>query len=78
MRLVLPLVLFVLAPLAVPHATGAQPPTKPNIIFILADDGIPGVGCYGGAYKTPNLDALAAGGVRFDRCFSAPLSKATK
>ena len=47
---------------------------KPNIIFILADDyGIPGVGCYGGAFKTPNLDALAASGVRFERCFSAPL-----
>jgi len=48
--------------------------SKPNIIFILADDyGIPGVGCYGGAYKTPNLDSLAAGGVRFERCYSAPL-----
>jgi len=47
---------------------------KPNIIFILADDyGIPGVGCYGGAFKTPNLDSLAAGGVRFEQCFSAPL-----
>ncbi len=47
---------------------------KPNIIFILADDyGIPGVGCCGGAYKTPNLDSLAAGGIRFERCFSAPL-----
>ncbi|MCX6907179.1 MAG: sulfatase-like hydrolase/transferase [Verrucomicrobia bacterium] len=47
---------------------------KPNIIFILADDiGIPGVGCCGGAFKTPNLDSLAAGGVRFERCFSAPL-----
>jgi arylsulfatase A-like enzyme len=52
--------------------TAAQ--SKPNIIFILADDyGIPGVGCYGGAYKTPHLDALAAGGVRFERCFAAPL-----
>jgi len=47
---------------------------KPNIIFILADDyGIPGVGCCCGVYKTPNLDSLAAGGVRFERCFSAPL-----
>ena len=48
--------------------------SKPNIIFILADDyGIPGIGCYGGAYKTPNLDSLAAGGVRFERCYAAPL-----
>jgi arylsulfatase A-like enzyme len=47
---------------------------RPNIIFILSDDyGIPGVGCYGGAYKTPNLDSLAAGGVRFERCYAAPL-----
>jgi len=49
-------------------------PDKPNIIFILADDyGIPGVGCYGGAFKTPNLDKLAAGGMRFESCFAAPL-----
>jgi arylsulfatase A len=49
-------------------------PAKPNIIFILVDDlGMPAVGCYGGAYKTPNIDKLAAGGIRFERCFSAPL-----
>jgi arylsulfatase A len=49
-------------------------PEKPNIIFILADDlGMPGVGCYGGIFKTPNLDKLAAGGMRFEYCFSAPL-----
>jgi arylsulfatase A len=47
---------------------------RPNIIFILADDyGITGAGCYGGRYKTPNLDALAQGGTRFEYCFSAPL-----
>jgi arylsulfatase A-like enzyme len=56
------------------HAADAASSAKPNIIFILSDDyGIPGVGCYGGAYQTPNLDALAAGGVRFERCYSAPL-----
>ena len=48
--------------------------TKPNIIFILADDiGLPGFGCTGGIYKTPNIDALAAGGTRFEYCFAAPL-----
>jgi len=47
---------------------------RPNIIFILADDiGIPGFSCYGGDFKTPNLDTLAAGGLRFERCFAAPL-----
>lgn len=52
----------------------ADPPRKPNIILILADDlGIPGIGACGGAYKTPNIDALAASGTRFEHCFSAPL-----
>lgn len=43
--------------------------TKPNIVFILADDlGIGDVNCYGGdrcLIDTPNIDALAAGGLRF-------------
>lgn len=46
----------------------------PNIVVILADDlGVEGVGAYGGlSYKTPNIDDLAAGGVRFTHCFSNP------
>jgi arylsulfatase A len=60
--------LFVIAGLA--HAA----PEKPNIIFILADDiGLPGFGCTGGVYKTPNIDALAASGTRFEYCYAAPL-----
>jgi len=41
--------------------------SKPNIIIILADDyGYGDVGCYGSErFHTPNLDALAAGGLRF-------------
>jgi arylsulfatase A len=50
---------------------------KPNIIFILADDlGLDGVGCYGSdKYKTqtPNIDALAKTGVRFEACYASPL-----
>ncbi|NBO92597.1 MAG: arylsulfatase [Planctomycetia bacterium] len=40
---------------------------KPNIVFILADDiGYGDLGCYGATrVKTPNLDALAARGLRF-------------
>ena len=48
------------------HATAAD---KPNIVFILADDlGIGDVNCYGGErclIETPNIDALAADGLRF-------------
>ena len=42
-------------------------PAKPNIIFILADDlGYGSIGCYGNAeVKTPNMDRLAATGMRF-------------
>ena len=48
---------------------------RPNIVLIMADDlGVEGLGCYGGAsYETPNLDAMAASGVRFTHCYSQPL-----
>lgn len=49
--------------------------TRPNIVLILADDvGVEAFGSYGGtSYSTPRLDALAAGGVRFDHAYSQPL-----
>jgi len=45
---------------------------KPNIIFFLADDlGYGEVGCYGQSkIKTPHIDRLASGGVRFTQCYS--------
>ncbi len=47
---------------------------KPNIILILADDvGLGDVGCSGGAFKTPNIDRLASGGLRFENCYATPL-----
>ncbi len=43
----------------------------PNIVFILADDmGFSDAGCYGGEIATPNLDALAAGGLRFTQFYN--------
>jgi arylsulfatase len=39
---------------------------KPNILIILCDDlGFSDLGCYGGEARTPNLDRLAANGIRF-------------
>src|SRR4030095_9675851 len=53
---------------------------KPNVILILADDfGYECVTANGGqSYSTPNLDKLAAGGVRFTRCHVQPLCTPTR
>jgi len=45
---------------------------RPNIIVIMADDlGFSDLGCYGGEIKTPNLDLLAAKGMRFNQFYNA-------
>lgn len=51
-----------------------------NIVLIMADDlGIEGLGCYGGtSYSTPNLDRMAADGLRFTRAYSQPLCTPTR
>jgi arylsulfatase len=49
----------------------AQQPQKPNVVIIMADDlGYSDLGCYGGDIATPNLDALAAGGLRFTQFYN--------
>ena len=48
--------------------------SRPNIILILSDDvGLGDVGCTGGPFPTPRIDALAAEGTRFEYCYSTPL-----
>ena len=45
--------------------------SSPNILIILADDlGYSDVGCYGGEIETPNLDRLAANGLRFTQFYN--------
>ncbi len=44
---------------------------RPNILLIMSDDmGYTDLGCYGGEINTPNLDALAAGGLRFSQFYN--------
>ena len=51
---------------------------KPNIIFILADDlGYGDLGCYGQKrIKTPQLDRMAAEGIRFRSCYAGSTVRA--
>lgn len=45
---------------------------KPNIVIILVDDmGYSDIGCYGGEIETPNIDGLAAGGLRFTQFYNS-------
>jgi arylsulfatase len=45
--------------------------SRPNILIILSDDmGWSDLGCYGSEIKTPNLDALAAKGLRFTQFYN--------
>lgn len=61
---------------AVPTDRAAAQPTaddtRPNVVFILADDlGYGDLGCYGQQrFRTPHIDSLAARGMRFTRCYS--------
>ena len=64
MRRLLPALLLLLA------ATNQEPP-RPNILWITCEDISPNVGCYGDAYAvTPNIDRLAAQGVRYAHAFA--------
>jgi len=60
-------------PAAASGAAAARLPEgkRPNIVWISAEDISPNLSCYGDKYATtPNLDAFAAQGVRYDRAFT--------
>jgi arylsulfatase A-like enzyme len=57
----------------------AQKTTKPNIILIMVDDmGYSDIGSYGSEIKTPNLDRLAAEGIRFREFYNNSICAPTR
>ena len=59
----------VVAPLGCMKAKGSG--KRPNIVLIVGDDiGFSDIGCYGSEIKTPNLDKLAANGIRFTQFYN--------
>jgi iduronate 2-sulfatase len=60
----------VLAVLLVGGGTRIVAATRPNVLLLCVDDLKPALGCYGDTWaRTPNLDRLAARGVRFERAY---------
>src|SRR6185436_7050846 len=63
--------LILLAVLAAWSAQQSPAASHPNIIIILVDDmGFSDIGCYGSEIPTPNVDRLAAGGLRFTQFYN--------
>ncbi len=72
--------LFCLTCLLAPTTT-AHASDKPNVLWLISDDHAAYVtGCYGNEIvRTPNLDRLAEGGMRFDRAYcNAPICSASR
>jgi arylsulfatase A-like enzyme len=67
-----PLLLLLCWLLLTLQGAAAEPARPPNVLFILADDlGYSDLGCYGQKQiQTPNLDRLAAAGMRFTQCYA--------
>ena len=52
-------------------AARLAPAAPPNVLIVFADDmGYSDIGCYGGEIDTPNIDALAAHGLRFTQFYN--------
>lgn len=52
---------------------------KPNVIYVVLDDiGFSDLGSYGSEIKTPNIDQLAASGLRYNNFNACPFSSATR
>jgi arylsulfatase A-like enzyme len=66
-----PVMLTAVAALLLTGQAAVTAAPRPNIVVILVDDmGFSDIGCYGSEIPTPNLDKLAAGGLRFTQFYN--------
>lgn len=71
MKHILASILFLAFVSGILRAEDAARVEKPNVLFIIVDDLTTTLGCYGnGDVRTPNMDALAGRGVRFDHAYT--------
>lgn len=67
------LLLLVMIPAIAARADNTEP-SQPNVVLLVADDlGWTDLACFGsGFYKTPNIDRMAAGGMKFTSAYACP------
>ncbi|KAI3610225.1 Arylsulfatase (plasmid) [Cupriavidus necator H850] len=68
-----------LAAAVAPHTTAQASDARPNILLIVADDlGYSDIGAFGGEIATPNLDRLAARGLKMTSLYASPFCSPTR
>ena len=62
-----------------PFPQPRRPPGTPNVLYIVLDDvGFGALGCYGGLIETPNIDRIAAAGLRYTQWHTTALCSPTR
>ena len=62
-----------------PFETPKAPDGAPNVVYIVLDDvGFSAMSCYGGPIPTPNIDRIAAEGVRYSQWHTTALCSPTR
>ncbi|MCP2280513.1 arylsulfatase [Nocardia amikacinitolerans] len=62
-----------------PYEQPKAPPGSPNVLYIVLDDvGFGAMGCYGGPIETPNIDRIAANGLRYTQWHTTALCSPTR
>jgi arylsulfatase len=62
-----------------PYEQPKAPQGSPNVVYIVLDDvGFGAMSCYGGPIETPNIDRIAAGGLRFSQWHTTALCSPTR